>query len=194
MKKAKTILLISAFLLTFMITKSINVMQDTEEIWKEVSGYGSKYAVSNMGRMKNQKTGRILKPQYERGGYVRMTLSKGAKGSFDKMFLHRLVLICFNVPNPENKSDVNHINGNPSDNRLENLEWATRLENVRHALITGLSAAGKGNVVLDAKKVLEIRAKHIYKKRGSIAALSEEYGVAIKTIKKVIYNERWRYV
>ena len=68
-------------------------------------------------------------------GYKAVTLHKAGQGKM--MLLHRIVAQTF-VPNPENKPQVNHINGNKADNRVENLEWVTAQENIEHAVKTGL--------------------------------------------------------
>lgn len=68
-------------------------------------------------------------------GYIRVSLTKNKKRYF--FTIHRLVAEAF-IPNPENKPQVNHINGNKSDNRVENLEWNTTTENMQHASKMGL--------------------------------------------------------
>ena len=106
------------------------------EIWKPIRDYEGLYEVSNLGRIKrlgndkNRKE-KILKPYKNKLGYLRVTLSKDNKVKY--MFIHRLVAIAF-IPNPENKPCIDHINTIPSDNRVENLRWATYKENMNNEL------------------------------------------------------------
>lgn len=123
-----------------------NSILDLEnEVWTEIPNYNGLYQISNYARVKSFsriinssfnakrriKT-KILKPNLTKCGYHRVVLSKKT------ILLHRLMMLTF-VPNPENKRTVNHINGIKTDNRLENLEWATDKENVNHAISLGLS-------------------------------------------------------
>lgn len=97
------------------------------EIWKDIPWYEWKYQVSNMGNVKNLY--KILKQQKNRG-YLQVYLYKNYKRY--TIWIHRLVANAF-IPNPENKLEVNHINWIKDDNKLENLEWCTRFENMQHA-------------------------------------------------------------
>lgn len=112
------------------------------EIWKNIKGYEGLYQVSSDGRVKSleriiiKKDGRkftvkerILKPIADRCGYQVVNLHTGGKQK--KFAVHRLVCEAF-CENPENKSEVNHINEDKTDNRACNLEWCTRRENVNH--------------------------------------------------------------
>lgn len=106
------------------------------EIWHDIPGYEGEYQASNIGRIKSVSrlirrgadtyTSKevILKQQTDRNGYRFVILHKRL------CLVHRLIGMAF-LPNP--KETINHINGNKSDNRIENLEWATRSENTRHA-------------------------------------------------------------
>lgn len=106
------------------------------EVYKTIEDYPN-YEVSNLGNVRNRKTGLMLRPDKNNDGYLRVNLCKNGKS---KMFkIHRLVASAF-IPNPEHKRTVNHINGIKIDNRLENLEWATHSENVKHAFKTGLTS------------------------------------------------------
>lgn len=124
-----------------------------EEIWKDVTGFEGKYQVSNTGKIRSlayhKKNGRIkeLKPFSDKGGYMRVKFCKDGKETTVKV--HRIVALEF-IPNPQNKREVNHIDGNPKNNMVENLEWATPSENMTHA-------AKYGRVVSPFQKPVEQR-------------------------------------
>lgn len=114
------------------------------ESWIDIKDFEGKYQISNLGRIKsilrklNSRYGqnRTLNEKFlslnkdKNTHYVSITLSKDNK-RFTKS-IHRLVAQAF-IPNPENKCCVNHIDGNPSNNLLTNLEWVTMKENSQHA-------------------------------------------------------------
>lgn len=119
----------------------------SKEEWRDIKGYEGKYQVSNFGFVKSlqrwdnfnnrvQKRERILKQNKNRKGYMKVKLynEEGKK----TLSVHRLVAIAF-IENPENKEQINHIDGNKANNRLDNLEWCTNKENQIHARKCGLS-------------------------------------------------------
>lgn len=115
---------------------------NTIEEWKDIKDFEGLYKISNKGRIKALErkvigkfnSVRTIKEQYltptDNGrGYMVVALYKNGKRYFKKV--HRLVAEAF-IPNPENKSEVNHIDGNKKNNYVENLEWVTTKENCRH--------------------------------------------------------------
>lgn len=145
------------------------------EKWLDVVGYEGIYQISDRGQMRtvpgkttvrrlNGKDeirhwkGRTLKQKTDRRGYKRVTLWKNKR---EKDFLvHRLVCTAFH-PNPENKPEVNHIDGNPSNNRVDNLEWVTSQENLMHAFKHLLNKSPDPIVLADP---ITEEAKYFYSK------------------------------
>lgn len=93
-----------------------------KEIWKEILGYEGLYEVSNLGKVRNMKTGRILKPRKNTRGYLYLNLYK--KGTRKTAKVHRLVSQAF-LPNLTNLPQVNHKDENKTNNCVDNLEWCT---------------------------------------------------------------------
>lgn len=113
------------------------------EKWKEIPGLNGRYLASDLGRIKSidsvvschkshyrKQPGKILKPYEGKNGYEKVTVFIDGKRKYTTV--HRLVASAF-IPNPKKKEQVNHKNGNRSDNRLCNLEWCTMSENIKHS-------------------------------------------------------------
>lgn len=118
------------------------------EIWKSVRGFEKSYEVSSFGNVrslprfrggKNNSLvpvfGKILRSG-DCNGYRNINLGKGTT-----VYVHRLVAEEF-IPNPESLPEVNHVDGNKSNNCVSNLEWISHIENAKHASRAGLLATG----------------------------------------------------
>jgi len=184
--------------------QNIDVPDVLGEIWKDVKDYEGWYQVSNKERVKSlQRTiyyssgavrlqnSKLLTLRVA-NGYLGLTLRKMNKNRTAS--LHRLMAECF-IDNPENKPEVNHIDGNKLNNKLDNLEWVTKSENAKHAWDNGLCVKkiGESNIFSTLKEsdVLEIRRIGKSVKQKIIA---EKYGVSASLISAILLKKRWKHI
>lgn len=155
------------------------------EIWKPTH-VTDKYSVSNLGRVRNNRTGRILKPQNNSRGYKKVTIS--LDGELKQYTVHKLVAMAFCLKE-ENKTEVDHIDGNKSNNVTENLRWVTRAENTQYASQLGKLHSRK----LTVKQVCEIREKY---KNGqtNFSKLGREYKVGRTSIRRIVNRISYPWV
>lgn len=170
------------------------------ETWKDIKGFEGLYQVSNLGRIKRvervivntRKQRRVLREQIMEPktngaeGYLRVGLRKDGKQTFHAV--HRLVAFAF-IKNPEGKPQVNHINENRSDNRVENLEWITCYENNNHGKRNeNISRAKRGGAC--RVKVSQYLNGELVATYDSIVEASEKTGVNYSSIRKVLAGTR----
>lgn len=165
-----------------------------KEVWRTVNGFPEKLKVSNLGRIMSGS--RILKNEVSKCGYYRIHVSH--EGKIYRELVHRLVAMAF-LPNPKNKPCVNHIDGDKSNNAVDNLEWCTYGENNKHAYDAGLKDSkgeNNGQHKLTEEQVLEIRS--LYQKRkingNNGRVLAEKYGVNPKTITDIVNRKLWAFI
>lgn len=119
----------------------------TEQIieWRKIDGHPI-YSVSSAGEVRNDVTNKVLNPGEHNCGYLRVNLPKlrvtqSKNRNPNQMYIHRLVAIHF-ISNSENKKYVDHIDGDPSNNKMENLRWATKSENAVNSRIRTTNTSG----------------------------------------------------
>jgi len=167
-----------------------------EEKWRQIPGYEGWYDVSNLGRVMRMKkvnntfAGRIIKP-YVNFGYNIVALHKN--GNVKNNRVHRLVMAAFVGPCPKD-IQVNHIDGDKSNNCLENLEYATQSENTTHAYALGLqSQQGEKNnsSKLTEEDVHEIRKLFGEETQKEIAFM---FGVSKAAINNIAVGKTWGWL
>ena len=104
------------------------------ETFVKVEGFEN-YEVSNLGKVRNIKSGRVLKPFLTKNGYLMHLLYENNKHKQKHLYLHRIIATAF-IDNPGKKPQINHIDENKLNNDLSNLEWCTERENAIHGTRT----------------------------------------------------------
>ena len=193
-------------------------MKEIEEVWEPLPpfsvthngvtteyDFSDTYEISNTGKIRSLDridcAGRLLEGRERKltpykDGYLRVNLSKDGKAL--RCTIHRLVAQTF-LENTDNKETVNHIDGNKTNNNVDNLEWATRSENLKHAVDSGLKVPVRGEqngrAKLTKSKVREIRERRaINPKVWTLTMLAKEYGVGRAHISNIIHRKTWSHV
>ncbi len=165
------------------------------ETWREIPGYEGIYSISNFGRVLSRHTShsKIMKPRWKSSGYQFVSVCKDRQHK--NFYVHHLVAYAFIGPRPAGL-DINHKDGDKSNNHASNLEYVSRAENMRHARECGLfNNYGSGHYAakLTEELVREIRFAHsqvgIDPKQ-----IAETLRVNVNTIRDVILRRTWRHV
>jgi hypothetical protein len=171
------------------------------EEWREIQDFPY-YRVSNLGNIKNIVTNKVLKNN-NKCGYLNISLNSNIKKK-SCFKVHRLVALAF-IPNPENKSDVNHKDKNKANNNLENLEWMTRKENNIHRFIGVKITTNKNKPVLKIDKITnEVLEKYNSIELAGIWLFENNYtetahngrnavGNCLTGMSKLAYGFKWEF-
>lgn len=165
-------------------------MNAQKEIWLPIARTNGAGLVSNIGRIKRAKTGRILKPFRKVSGYYCIAVGYPKSQTFS---VARAVASAF-VPNPDGKPEVNHINGIKADNRAVNLEWVTAAENISHAeKLLGRRFGARAHQKLTDAHVIAARA--LARTGGvSLSAIGRKFGVGLTCIHKAVRGDTWKHL
>jgi len=160
------------------------------EQWAPIPGFPG-YEASDHGQVRNALTGRTLKQRQSQFGYWKV--GPVVDGRSKMVFVHRLVMLAFCDPYPADRPFTNHINGQKLDNRLENLEFCSRSENVRHAFATGLHQGNHGERNSQAKLcAVDVGAIRSLIAGGlSRSEIGRRYGVTHRTISNIALGKQW---
>lgn len=168
-----------------------------EEIWKNVNRFDGVYQISNLGNVRaldrldaagRRRKGKVLKLQQDMNGYMRVRVSFEAEKY--TMRIHREVALAF-IPNVEDKEQVNHIDGDKTNNQVENLEWCTSSENQKHAVDTGLRVHEKGSKAsrfVSPVKVYDMDMNFLYELKGNAEMV--EKGFDYRLVSAVVRGKR----
>lgn len=171
------------------------------EIWKPVPGYDGRYEVSNLGMVRSWcvnghpkqrlQVPKILRPSRKRRGYLELSLSNNNKKKYKKVNV--LVIEAFVGAKPTKKHECAHNDGNPSNNKLENLRWATSKENSEDMETHGTRPRGDrhGCAKLTTQQVLEIIS---IRKDIDAKLIAPRYGVSPSTINRVRSRQLWKHI
>lgn len=172
---------------------------NVNEVWKDIDGFVGVYKVNMNGDVvrvcsaQSSFKGRKLNGSIHLG-YVRYRLSH--KGFTERVFAHVLVAKAF-IYNEFCYPFINHKNAVKTDNRVENLEWCTQLQNIHHAYNTNLIPIKKGSEVHSAKlteaSVRQIRAEY-NKGVNGYKKLANKYSVDPKNIYSIVNNKTWNHL
>ena len=161
---------------------------------KEISGYNGNYTISEDGVVLSNnakflnRADKSIKHLLTDDGYEFVRLSLNSK--MKKHFIHRLIAQHF-IPNPQGLEQVNHIDGNKRNNKISNLEWCSRQDNMKHAALNNLMQNGSGR---PSSKLTEQQAIEIKNSKLSGSQLSKIYGISKNTALLIKRGLKWSYL
>lgn len=161
-----------------MATSDITTQELETEEWRDVPGYEGLYQVSNLGRVRRTKTGRVLRPGKTRKGYFAVSFSRNSVRKSE--YVHSCVARAFLGTRPEGLT-INHKDGNKSNNCAANLEYCTNQENRDHAVRMGLLRwAWKKNAARNE------RVKSLHSLGWTVKRIADELGMSRQAIHDIL--------
>lgn len=175
------------------------------EIWKDVKGYEGIYQASNLGRIRSLdryvirekskpyfRKGQILIPQNKDNGYLKVNLWKNKQ--FKNRYVHRLVMESFCHRVDSNDLQVNHKDCDKTNNKLDNLEFVTYKQNIKHAIKNNRRPKGSECVKskLTESEVLLIRSRLKLGEKGM--KLAEEYNISFQLVSRIKRRKCWKHI
>lgn len=171
-----------------------------KEEWKEIAGYDGMYEVSNLGRVRSwhDKTSAKECPhvlsQGNTRGYRVVNLPRLDRDGRYTPLVHRLIAETFIGPPPFEGATVNHKDYDKANNRMENLEWISQSDNVKHSKDIIPRNKGEANhSKLKEFQVKEIRRRWI-ENRETLTSLANEFGVSLQTCSAIVKRKKWKYL
>ncbi len=172
-----------------------------KEIWKSVVGYEDFYSVSNLGRVRRDKAGeglckagRMIKYTKSKTNYLRTCLCK--YGVQKTVLVASIVADAF-IGHKPSGYEINHIDGNKSNNNIKNLEYVTRSENIRHSFDIGIRFVKKGQdnhfAKLSEEQVILIRKSYVPYK-NSYSKIGKKFNVSRSCINNIIRRKNWKHI
>ena len=148
------------------------------ERWKKIPEYD--YKASTLGRVKNIKTNHILKGKLTKDGYKSVQLNR------KELLIHRIIAKIF-IVNNENKPQVNHIDGDKTNNIINNLEWCTQSENQKHAFKNNLQLGYKPTKLSidEMSEMCEAHATGIF----TYTRIAKHLNMSISAVRRIIIGE-----
>ena len=159
-----------------------------------MNGHEFNYEVSNVGTVRNVRTGRIVKPRIGSNGYLRVAICDASIKYKKDKGIHQLVMNAFS-PASDDSLEINHKNGDKSDNRIENLEWTTHRENMQHARKYRLFSVGE-NAGSSKYKESEIENVCEMLQNGghTFTEISKITGVSMGVVRSIYTGRSWSHV
>lgn len=167
-----------------------------KEIWKDIEGYEGLYQISNYGNIVSLNYNHTKKRKELiceiNNGYCKIGLCKNNKTK--RYMVHRLVAKAF-IDNPYNKNQVNHIDGNKQNNRVDNLEWVTPKENTEHSIKNSLRKMKKIKMINKNNNEIIYVFENIIELRQKIKLNRYEHiNDCCNGARKSAYGYKWEYV
>ncbi len=166
------------------------------EKWKPIKGYEDRYEVSDHGRVRilnYRRVGvlRLRRLSLSKQGYLHIILCDGV-GARRDMWVHTAVLSAFVRPRPPGLV-CDHLDGNPSNNHAENLEWVTQKENIARGRRADVAGIKHPMAKLTEAQVIQIRKRYT---AGGISqrALAAEFGVGPSHVSMIILRKTWKHI
>lgn len=151
------------------------------------------YYITTCGKVYSIFKKIFLKPYISNTGYLKLTLSsKDKETKRTKVSIHRLVALCY-IENVDNLPTVNHINSDKRCNHINNLEWLTYSDNVKHYIVSSSNKTHKGQAKLKDEQVIEVYNR-FHLKKDKLTHLANEFNVDFNVIKKIVTNKNYLWV